>query len=218
MIYRSLAKFLSLFSCVFFSLYCTAALAVVNRSYPFHYPHLYAGLSIGYGETTWHELATDDILAQFSAPKSAHDFGTLWGGFIGYQFGRSFALEATYMRYPNTRIVLDDFSFYYPLIEFTTRTQAYSLIGKFMIPLANSRFSVFLDAGVGFTHRNDVLAKVTRVSPTFGLGFMANVSRHVITELGFEYYAGYGKSEHIPVKDYVPFLFAVYVRIGYRIL
>ena len=217
MIYRSLAKFFLLIACLFCITYPMCSYAVVERVYPFHYPHFYVGLAMGYGETTWHELATDDVLVEVSTPEETHDFGTLWGGFLGYQFGRSFALEATYMRYPNTRIIFDNFSFYYPITEFTTHTQVYSAIGKFIIPLANYRVSAFLDAGVAFTHRNDVLASVTRVAPTFGLGFMSNASRHVITELGFEYYIGYGKSDHIPVKDFVPFLFGIYLRIGYRI-
>ena len=218
MIYRSLAKFLLFLSCFSIVAYSTSVYAAGDRIYPFHYPRFYAGLAVGYGETTWNELVTDDPLVEVSTPIETHDFGTLWGGFLGYQFGRSFALEATYMRYPNTRIFLDDFTFYYPLTEFTTHSQVFSAIGKFIIPLANDRINAFLDAGIAFTHRNDVLANVTRVAPTFGLGFMSNISRHIITEIGFEYYIGYGKSDHIPVKDYIPFLFGVYFRLGYRIV
>lgn len=214
--YRSLAKFLPFIFGSLFLTYATSACAVVSRDYPFHYPHFYAGLGIGYGETTWNELATNDFLAQVSAPKETHDFGTVWSAFLGYQFGRSFALEATYTRYPNTRLVFDEYSFYYPITEFTTHSQVYSLIGKFILPLANSRINAFLDAGIALTHRNDIFAKVTRVVPTFGLGFTSNASHNVITEVGFEYYVGYGKSDHIPVKDFVPFLFGIYFRLGYR--
>lgn len=222
--YRSLAKLILVFISSVFTVYSTCAYAVVARVYPFHYPHFYAGLQAGYGETTWRELKTDDLLVEVSAPIETHDYGTTWGAFIGYQFGKSFAIEATYMRYPNTRLIFDDFNFYqtelndYDFTEMTTRTQVYSGIAKFILPLANYRINAFLDAGIAFTHRSDIFAKVTRVAPTFGIGFMANASRNVITELGFEYYIGYGKSDHIPVKDFVPFLFGVYVRIGYRII
>lgn len=218
MVYRSLAKTLSLIASSFFLVYSVCACAVVGRVYPFHYPHFYAGFTLGYGETTWKELDSDDFLVEVSVPKESHDYGTTWGGFIGYQFGRSFAVEAKYMRYPNTRLILDDFTFYYPLTEFTTHIQVFSAIGKFILPLANSRINAFLNAGVAFTHRNDTLARVTRVVPTFGLGFSSNASHNVITELGFEYYVGYGKSEHMPLNDFVPFLFGVYFSLGYRIL
>lgn len=185
---------------------------------PFHFRHFYAGVSVGYGETSWRELASNDDLVSVSVPFSAHDYGALWGGFLGYQFGDSFALEATYRRYPNTRISFDEYSFYFPSVEFSSTNQVYSLISKFILPFANYRLNAFLDAGVAVTHRSDVLTKVTRVAPTFGLGLMTNLSRRVIAELGFEYYVGYGKSSHVPANDYVPFLFGVYLSVGYRFL
>lgn len=216
--YRSLAKLFSLSISVFLLFYVTSSCAIVVPNYPFHYPHFYLGLTLGYGETTWNELDSDDYFVTVSVPKESDDYGNTWGGFIGYQFGRYFALEAKYRRYPNTRITLDDFSFYYPLKAYTTHTQVFSSIGKFILPLANSRINAFIDAGVAFTHRNDVLAKVTRVAPSFGLGFSSNASRRVIATLGFEYYIGYGKSEHMPLDDFVPFLFGVYFSLGYRLL
>lgn len=183
----------------------------------FKYPRFYAGGAIAYGQTTWHELTSDDFAVEVSAPKEAVDFGSTWGGFMGYQFDTSFALEAVYMRYPNTRITFNGFSFYYPLTEMLSRTQVYSLIAKFLIPLVNARINAFLHAGIAVTRRSDVLAKVNRVGPTFGVGFMCNASRRVITEFGFEYYVGYGKAERRPADDYVPFLFSVYFRLGYRL-
>lgn len=215
---RSLANRLILFICILFSICSTCAYAEICRTPPFHYPRLYAGLSIGYGQTTWPELVTKDKLVYVSAPVEAHDFGTIWGVFLGYQFGRSFALEANYTRYPNTRLFFDEYTFYYPVREFTTHTQVFSTLAKFIIPIANSRINAFLDAGVGFTHRNDILAKVTRVGPTFGLGFMSNASRRILVELGFEYYAGYARSNHLPVKDFIPFVYGVYFKLGVRII
>ncbi len=209
------ALFYIFFSVIFLSLPVSDAYAAHND---FNYPHFYLGGSIAYGETTWPQLTTDDPMVSLSAPESAVDFGTTWGGFIGYQFDRAFAVEAIYVRYPNTRLIFNNlFSFYYPLTEMVTRTQVYSAIGKLLFPLANARINVFIDAGVAFTRRSDVLAKVTRVAPTFGLGFMCNASRRVIAELGFDYYIGYGKSELRPADDFVPFLFSIYFRLGYRL-
>ena len=202
---------------------CSALLSLfpISNAYAthknFHYPHFYLGGAIAYGETTWPKLASDNRWVENSVPKTAVDFGSTWGGFLGYQFDTAFAVEAIYMRYPNSRITFIPLNFYNPLTEFVTRTQVYSLIGKFLYPLANARINAFIHAGVAFTHRNDVLAKVTRVAPTFGVGFMCNVSQRVITELGFEYYVGYGRSELRPVNNYVPFLFSVYFRLGYRL-
>jgi len=221
MIYRSLAKTLSyLLSGIFFSLFPISCAYAAHGNY--QYPHFYFGGVIAYGETTWPKLASKDPKVQNSVPKKAVDFGSTWGGFLGYQFDTAFAVEAIYMRYPNSRITFDDVTFYtvfdnYPDTELITRTQVYSLIGKFLYPLANARINAFIHAGVAFTHRSDALAKVTRVAPTFGVGFMCNVSRRVITEVGFEYYVGYGRSELLPVNNYVPFLFSIYFRLGYRL-
>ena len=213
MIYRILAKLtLSLF--LISSILFSVAYASTNRTPP---PRFYAGGTIAYGKTTWKQLDSDDFAVQSSAPVSSIDKGTTWGAFLGYQFGKSFAMEATYMRYPNTHIRLGDFSFYYPLEEINTRTQVYSLVTKFLLPVMNARANLFMDTGVGFTRRSDVLAKVTRVGPTFGFGISFNPARRIITEAGFEYYVGYGKSERRPVADFVPFLYALYLRIGYRI-
>jgi hypothetical protein len=206
----------SLICLVFFLTFSNGVFSNSKGYQSFPHSHLYAGLTLAHGETAWKNLVSDDFIVQISAPKSAEDYGTAWGGFLGYQFGQQFALEATYLRYPNTRILLDEFSFYYPITDLTTHTQAYSMIGKFILPVANGRVSVYLDAGAGFTHRNDVLAKVTRVAPTFGLGFIANVTQHIMSQLGFAYYIGYGRSERRPVDDFVPFLFSVYFRLGYR--
>lgn len=222
MIYQSSAKtlYFALFSILLTFSHCDNTYAAHKG---FHYRHFYFGGTIAYGQTTWAELASDDIRVQLSTPASAEDFGSTWGGFIGYQFAKSFTLESSYMRYPNSRIKFSALNFYPPypnsppLREIVSRTQAFALSGKFLLPLANGRVSAFAAAGVGFTHRSDPLAKVTRVAPTFGLGFMGNVSERVITELGFEYYIGYGRSEFLPVNDYVPFLFSVYFRLGYRL-
>ncbi len=218
MIHRSFKNtfFITLFSVIFFLLSTQAAFAAHEK---FNYPHFYLGGTIAYGQTTWPELANGhDVIVEASVPKTAQDFGTTCGGFVGYQFDTAFAVEAVYMRYPDSRLTFKTFTFYYPITEMVTRTQVYSLIGKFLFPIANARISAFMHAGIAATHRSDVLAKVTtRVGPTFGVGFMCNASRRVITEFGFEYYVGYGKSERRPVDDYIPFLFSVYFRLGYRI-
>ena len=216
MFYRRLANVLPIafFSAIFSILPISSAYA--KQAVP-TYPHFYLGGTIAYGQTTWSELASDDFFVEISVPSETHDSGTTWGGFMGYQFDTAFAVEAVYMRYPNTLVKISPFSFYFPLTEFVSRTQVYSVIGKFLYPLANARINAFMHAGLAFTRRSDVLAKVTRVGPTFGIGFMCNVSRRVITEVGFEYYVGYGKSEERPVDDYIPFLFSVYFRLGYRL-
>ncbi len=210
-------KYFIFFLAFFLVSYNTSIFAMENDCNHFDYSHFYTGLAIAYGETTWNQLRTHDLLVEVSAPKETHDSGSTWGGFIGYQFKKNFAIEAHYMRYPNTRLIFDNFSFYYPVTELTTRTQVYSAITKFILPLSNSHISSFLDAGIAFTHRSDIFAKVTRVAPTFGLGFSFDASHNIVTEIGFEYYIGYGKSNHMPIKDFVPFLFSLYFRLGYRL-
>jgi len=199
-----------------FFLLSEATCACVYPCHSFNHSFLYAGVSLNYAKTTWSELCSQDTIVEVSTPYATQDEGISWGGVVGYEFSNLFAIEANYTRYPDTIIYIDSFSFYYPVTQFTSHTEAASLIGKIILPLINDRIDAFLDAGIGVIRRRDPIANVIRATPTFGLGFKSNVSRHFITSVGFEYYMGYGKSERMPVNDFVPFLVALYVRLAYR--
>jgi len=123
--------------------------AAVPREYPFYQPYFYAGVTAGYGRTTWDMLVTTDTLPSFqvSTPIDASNMGIIWGGFIGYQFTKLFAIEAAYERYPDTVIYLPTISFY-PVDQFTSHTEIFSAIMKFILPLGHSKINAFLDAGV----------------------------------------------------------------------
>ena len=56
-----------------------------------------------------------------------------------------------------------------------------------------------------------------RDSVTFGVGFVYNISEHIMTELGVNYTAGYGESELNPAQDYVPFLYSGFLKLAYRV-
>ena len=94
---RNLANTLTLaLLSVFFSLLPVSNAYATHKD--FNYPHFYLGGSIAYGQTTWSELTSNDFVVEVSAPKTAVDFGTTWGGFMGYQFDQAFAVEGILQR------------------------------------------------------------------------------------------------------------------------
>lgn len=183
-------------------------------------PFLYFGPSIGYGSTNWQLLVATDDLAQFSAPSAAKDNGGVVGGVLGFQFTPQFALEADYMHFSDSFITFHAWSIYCPDCDndFTIRshTSALSLFGKFTIPFAKY-FAAFANAGVEITFRKDSLANKTNPGGVFGIGLEYFFSKYVLTQLAFQFYTGYGKSESKPAVDFIPFLWQIHAIIAYRI-
>src|SRR5690348_11384877 len=126
--------------CLFLSIILsnqTNSSTVTNK---FQYP-FYAGITGGYGSTTWNGLVpaneNQSAAINLSTPTHVTEGGVLWGVFFGYEFIPFFALEGAYQRYPNAKVDFDPmslFSFEYQgLTSLSTHTESISLMGKIML-------------------------------------------------------------------------------------
>jgi hypothetical protein len=189
----------------------------------FRYP-IYVGITGGYGATTWEGLVpikkNQSGAMIMSTPVSVTEGGAVWGVFAGYEFIPYFALEGSYMRYPNAKVSFDEFSIYTfdhdGDTELSTHTETVSLMGKIMLIIPTTRVRAYSSAGVAGSHRWDAISDRWRVTPTFGIGFNYPLTPHIMSEVGASYTAGYGTSELNPAENYMPFLYSVFLRFAYR--
>jgi hypothetical protein len=184
----------------------------------------YIGANGGYGSTTWiglvPEMENENIVLSMSTPIDVREGGGVWGGFAGVELTPFFALEANYLSYPDATVVFDKDSFFAfennDQTELNTKTQAISLMAKFMLTLPRTNVRAYSSLGVGGIHRDDEINNIWIAAPSFGVGLNYVFTKHVMGELVGNYMSGYGTSELNPAKDYVPFLYAAYARIAYR--
>jgi hypothetical protein len=180
-------------------------------------PHpAYVGVLLGYGNTNWQQMVSQDASSSESTPTTAGGSGVAAGITLGYSFTRYFSLEGDFTHFPDADLKFTPYSVYRPLTETTSKTNAYALFGKFMLPLGNSKFSPFSEIGPGYVQRDDDLAQKGHFSGSFGVGLDYYMTPHWMAELGLQYYTGYGDSTLKPAYDYIPFLYTVNLRIAYR--
>jgi Outer membrane protein beta-barrel domain len=187
-----------------------------------HYP-FYLGAGGGYGSTTWDGLVPiknkQNLAINISTPIRVREGGALWGFFVGYEFIPSFALEASYMRYPNATVIFDPISLFTYMndgrTQFVTHTESVSLMGKILLAIPNTRMRIYSSAGAASVHRNDLLANRWRLNPTFGLGLNCHFTEHLAGELAGNYIAGFGESQLNPTETYFPFLYSISLRLAY---
>ncbi|MFT4060368.1 MAG: outer membrane beta-barrel protein [Legionella sp.] len=186
--------------------------------------HFYVGAIAGYGSTTWQGLVAskenqNDALS-LSTPVDVEEGGATWGVMAGYEFTPCFAVEANYVRYPNSTVYFNEFSLFSfthdHQLSLTTKTEAISLMGKIMLLIPNSNFRVFSSAGGAALYREDMIIDDWRLTPTFGAGINYNFTERIVGEIAGNYTAGYGESQLSPVDAYYPFLYSVTARVAYR--
>jgi hypothetical protein len=214
----------------FFAIYIALALTCLVTSVvaakgedKFKYP-FYAGITGGYGWTTWGRLTpaenNQNFAISMSTPNYATENGALWGGFAGYELLPYFALEASYMRYPDATVSFDSmslFSFEHNgLTHFITKTEVAAMMGKIMLIIPTTSIRAYSSLGIAELHRSDEINNSWTTHPTFGAGFNYNFTEHIMAELGASYTAGEGEVELSPAEDYVPFLYSVFLRLAYR--
>lgn len=186
---------------------------------------IYAGFEGGYGSTTWNGLVPpkdkQNQAVNVSMPIKAEEGGGVFGFFVGYEFIPYFALEASYRRYPSTKISFDKHDSMFSFENngqdvFFTHTDAVSLMGKVMAPIYNFPIKIYSGAGVARIHRNDQLLNSYRYSPTFSLGLNYDYTPHIMGEIVGNYTAGFGEAQINPTEVYFPFLYSICLRLGYR--
>lgn len=177
-----------------------------------HKNHFFINLTAGFGSTDWAALIPEDPKdpAIFATPLAAVDTGLVYGLGIGRYFSENFTLSLNFTQFPDSLITLHDSSFYNPIKQFNSKTQVYSLLGQFIVPIANSRFAAFASAGVSLVHRCDILALTQwGLGPGFGAGIIFYIQQHWQTQINFDYYTGHGVSESLPIHHYMPFLYSL---------
>jgi hypothetical protein len=185
---------------------------------------LYAGVTLGYGATTWGELVGDPdeaFMMAISTPTSVNENGAMGGAFVGYEIFPAFALEFAYTHYANARMYFDEYSLvtyqYDGIRTLVTHTNNYALVGKFMVPVPHTKgVKIFSSVGPSVTHRQDSIYDHWQLTPTFNLGLDFDVTQHIMVEVGANYTAGTAISEMNPVKDYIPFLYSGFARLAWR--
>ncbi len=186
---------------------------------------IYLGGMGGYGSTTWDGLVPSDsnqnIALSLSVPTSVHEGGGVWGFFAGYEFTPFFAVEGSFVQYPEAQILFDEnslFAFDHEnLVNLETETSVVSVVGKVMLILPKTTARFYSNFGVARVQRDDSLNHIWQLSPTFGFGANYNLDPHLMTEIGVAYTAGYGESELNPAEDFIPFLYAVFLKVAYRL-
>lgn len=182
------------------------------------------GVSGGYGSTTWQGLvptaANQSEALSLLTPIKATEGGAVWGAFIDYECSTYFGLEANYMQYPTATIHFDKnslFTFEHDEQEsFQSNTRTAFAVAKIMMPFPKTQLRLFSGAGIAGVYRNDIINTQTIASPVFTVGFRNLFSERILIELAGHYIAGQGEAELEPSQDYMPFLYAIYLKIGYR--
>jgi hypothetical protein len=220
---RIFTFFILLVPAVSFSSVPTVSTVPLSSVQTIKYP-FYAGLTVGYGTTTWDGLVgTPDeaFVMSLSTPIGVDEGGTIGGGFIGYEVFPAFALEFSYTHYPNAKLYFDQYSLvtyeYDGIRSLITHTNNYAIVGKFMVPIPHTNHArIFSSVGPSVTHRQDVVYNHWQLTPAFNFGFDVDVTEHAMIEVGANYTAGTAISEMNPTKDYIPFLYSGFARIAWR--
>lgn len=191
----------------------------------YHPEHpLYIGVNAGFGSTTWDGLVPNaqnqNPAMSMTTPVDSHEGGLAFGVFIGYEWTRQFALEASYMQYPEAIIWFDPMSLYSFThdgeIRFFSRTEALSLMAKIFLTFPDSTFRMYSSAGAASIHREDAVRDEWRLTPSFGVGLNFMFNEHVMGEIAANYTAGFGESMLNPTDAYFPFLYSVTGKLAYR--
>lgn len=213
---------------LFFIFLCSPAV-IANPLFP--KKTVYFGFNMGGGSTEWKYLVdtTDPNDPSYTTPTKVTEGGPSWGVVFGYDVSKNFAIEMQYMQFADAHIELSPFS-PYPITSMTSRTDAYSLSGKFLAQVGETRLRAFAAIGAGLVERRDPLVNFDPnavfwgdnrnaycVTPYLSSGVVYSFSRHWMVESGFQYYTGFGKSQLNPVASFIPFAWDAYGRLAYQL-
>ncbi len=204
-----------------------AAFASHSESLAYLFPSrtVYFGVNMGGGYTTWQYLIDqiDQGDPQPTLPVAVHEGGPSWGVVFGFDVAKNFSIELQYMQFADAHIQFGPNSAYFDqngnqIFNMVSKTDAYSLSGKFFVPVGiRTHLRAFAAIGVGTVERKDIINDTSCVTPYMSTGLDYNFTRHWILESGFQYYTGFGASEVAPVDDFVPFAWDGYVRLAYQL-
>ncbi len=230
--------------CVLIILSCLGYISVANAADSlFPSKTVYFGANLGGGSTEWKYLVdtTDPADTSVSTPTSVNEGGPSWGVVFGYDVSKNFAIELQYMQFANAHIRLAEYGYVdqnnNSVMGIVSRTDAYSLSGKFFAQIAHTSMRAFAAVGVGLVERRDPLVDYKAnpsfvypysnytgksslavcVTPYLSSGLTYSFTRHWMLESGFQYYTGFGKSQINPVSGFIPFAWDAYGRLAYQL-
>lgn len=101
------------------------------------------------------------------------------------------------------------------LTDFKTKTEQISFMGKILLGVPYTNARIFSSAGIALLHREDLILRKWRLSPTFGFGGNFQFDEHVMGEIAGNFTAGFGESRLEPSDSFFPFLYSVSFRFIY---
>jgi len=233
---------LSYLLCVLFSSCFISSIAAESTSVLFPSKKIYVGVNMGGGSTEWKYLVdtSDPGSPSVTTPSAVSEGGPSWGVVLGYDVSKNFDIELQYMQFANASIKLFSSGPYMdqngnPITSITSRTDAYSLSGKFLAQLGHTHMRAFAAIGVGTVERSDPLVNyqvnanpppfsnytgksstISCITPYLSSGLVYSLSVHWMIEGGFQYYTGFGKSQVDPMSSFIPFAWDAYGRLAYQ--
>lgn len=216
---KNFKQVLIVFSLIFFSFPCFGGELVASpqTNKPIHREHyFYGGLIGGYADIDWSSVIAQDQATYASNPTEADGNGALFGGDIGYQFNKNFALELEYIQMPTSYLKFNPIAMLtYGVTSTNAQMNFAAAIFKFMAPISNSNFSLFADAGAAYQHLSDDITDTGTFAPTFGAGANYHINEHWFSSLSFQYATGYGESIALPMTSYIPEVYIYTFGINY---
>jgi opacity protein-like surface antigen len=204
--------------------------AIAANGYPW-----YIGASLGYGDTDWAELVSNEAGVNSAVPTAASDSGFAYSFLTGYNFSPNFAIQLTYDRFPSAVMKFESDSNAYNLLSMRSSTYSLDLIAKLMVPISTTRFKVYTGIGPEIMHRKDydlqplsqdnlnpfenIFSGETEwnLGAVFVGGFEYDIGQRWFADLGFKFFTGNGKASSLPVQAYVPFVYTVMFTLAYRL-
>lgn len=224
--------------------FCVSAQTEHANNFIFPSKTVYFGVNLGGGSTEWKYLVdtSDPSDTLPSTPTGVSEGGPSWGVVFGYDVSKNFAAELQYMQFANAHIqLLSPLSPYVDqagnnILGITSRTDAYSLSGKFFAQVGHTHLRAFAAVGAGIVERRDPLvgyqqssnpppysnytgksSVATCVTPYLSSGLTYSFTRHWLIESGFQYYTGFGRSQLTPLSSFIPFAWDAYGRLAYQL-
>ncbi len=207
------------------------------------YPNLpyYIGVGAGYGDTDWDQLiptGPNDI-PRIATPDSAISGGLTTTEYLGVHLIRNFSVELRAAQYPDATInfkhvhlsgvIINGHTIVAPgspldiaipnpygLFEFESKTSDYQLVGNFIVPMSvRLHIDGFIELGVNYTYRQDVVSTKGYWGPMFGGGVSYRFSPRFGTVFDFQYVPGTAAASEGPAFQYMPYLYAVNLKLQY---
>lgn len=176
----------------------------------------YGGLIGGYAKVDWNAVIGQDRATLPTNPTNVNGNGSLFGFDIGYQVNKYFAVEAEYIRMPTSYLEFSEIArVTYGTTSMESTMDFYALVLKIMVPLGDSDFSLFTDAGPAYQRRSDKIADIGTWAPTFGAGLNYRINAHWFANMAFQYATGYGESIALPINEYIPEIYAGTFSVNY---